>query len=97
MQVVLFTHVRSLIEHCSALADGVGVTLEVRSPDSGGWQNAVLILVGEDVTHAPATPESRVCWWEPKELGMTCGGRRLGWEWTTWWCCPPVPSGCRNA
>lgn len=56
MQIVLFTHVQSLIEHCSALADGVGVTLEVRSPDSGGWQNAVLILVGEDVTHAPATP-----------------------------------------
>lgn len=56
MQIVLLTHVHSLIEHCSALADGVGVSLDVRSPNSGGWQNAVLILVGEDVTHLPATP-----------------------------------------
>lgn len=55
MRIVLLTHVNSLIEHCTALADGVGVPLEVRTPGSGGWQDAVLVLVGEDVTQVPAT------------------------------------------
>lgn len=55
MRIVLLTQVQSLIDHCTALADGVGVPLDVRSPVSGGWQDSVLVLVGEDVTHIPPT------------------------------------------
>ena len=55
MRIVLLTQITSLIEHCTALADGVGVNLDVRAPHTGGWQGAVLILVGEDVISPPPT------------------------------------------
>lgn len=52
-RVVLFTQVHSLIEHCAALADGIGLGLDIRLPENGGWQDAALVLIGEDITAAP--------------------------------------------
>ncbi|MCQ9368612.1 hypothetical protein NQ038_00930 [Brevibacterium sp. 50QC2O2] len=53
-RIVLFSQLTSLSEHCAALADGIGLSLDVRAPDAGGWQDAVLVLLGEDVAVRPA-------------------------------------------
>ncbi|WAL39170.1 MULTISPECIES: septum site-determining protein Ssd [Brevibacterium] len=54
-RIVVLTQLASLAEHCAALAEGIGVPLDVREPGAGGWQDAVLVLVGEDVAQAPTT------------------------------------------
>ncbi|WP_349827146.1 septum site-determining protein Ssd [Brevibacterium litoralis] len=77
-RIALLTSLPSLVDHCTALADGIGVTLDVLAPDSGGWQAAVLVLLGEDVGEHPAalgapsvlvgTEETRV-WEHAARLG----------------------------
>jgi secretion/DNA translocation related CpaE-like protein len=52
-RIALISQLPSLMEQCSALADGAGVPLDVTAPSGGGWQDAVLVLVGEDVVEAP--------------------------------------------
>ncbi|MBM7530555.1 septum site-determining protein Ssd [Brevibacterium luteolum] len=49
-RIALVTQLTSLAEQCAALADGIGIRLDVLAPHSGGWQDAVLVLLGEDVT-----------------------------------------------
>lgn len=53
-RIALLTQLPSLIDQCSALADGIGVTLSVGSPTTGGWQDAALVLLGEDVVDPPS-------------------------------------------
>ena len=52
-RIALLTQLPSLIDQCAALADGIGVTLAVASPMTGGWQDAALVLLGEDVSDPP--------------------------------------------
>lgn len=52
-RIALLTQLPSLIDQCTALADGIGATLAVASPTTGGWQDAALVLLGEDVTDPP--------------------------------------------
>src|SRR5699024_5953347 len=52
-RIALLTQLPSLIDQCTALADGIGATLVVASPTTGGWQDAALVLLGEDVTDPP--------------------------------------------
>lgn len=53
-RIVVLTQLPSLAEHCAALAKGIGIPLDVRAPSSGGWQDAALLLLGEDVAVSPA-------------------------------------------
>lgn len=52
-RIALLTQLPSLVDHCAAIADSIGITLDVLAPQSGGWQGAVLILLGEDVVDPP--------------------------------------------
>lgn len=52
-RIALLTQLPSLIDQCAALADGIGVNLAVASPMTGGWQDAALVLLGEDVSDPP--------------------------------------------
>ncbi len=52
-RIALLTQLPSLIDQCTALADGIGLSLAVASPLSGGWQDAALVLLGEDVADPP--------------------------------------------
>ena len=52
-RIALLTQLPSLVDHCAAIADSIGITLDVLAPQSGGWQGAVLILLGEDVVEPP--------------------------------------------
>lgn len=52
-RIALISQLPSLMEQCSALADGVGVHLDIATPAGGGWQDAVLVLLGEDVVEPP--------------------------------------------
>lgn len=53
-RIVVLTQLASLAEHCAALAEGIGIELDIRAPSAGGWQDAVLVLLGEDVAQPPA-------------------------------------------
>src|SRR5699024_12030855 len=53
MQVALITDLGAITEECARVAESLGVMLTVLPPDSGGWQSASLILLGEDVREAP--------------------------------------------
>ena len=55
MQVALITDLGAITDECARVAESIGISLKVLPPDSGGWQNASLILLGEDVREAPAT------------------------------------------
>lgn len=55
MQIALITDLGAITEECARVAESIGVDLKVLPPDSGGWQKAALILLGEDVTDIPAT------------------------------------------
>src|SRR5699024_327903 len=55
MQVALITDLGAITEECARVAESLGVMLTVLPPDSGGWQSASLILLGEDVREAPVT------------------------------------------
>ena len=55
MQVALITDLGAITEECARVAESIGISLTVLPPDSGGWQSASLILLGEDVREAPAT------------------------------------------
>ena len=52
-RIALLTQLPSLVDQCSALADGIGIALSVAAPGTGGWQDAALVLLGEDVTQPP--------------------------------------------
>src|SRR5699024_7465937 len=45
----------AITEECARVAESLGVMLTVLPPDTGGWQSASLILLGEDVREAPVT------------------------------------------
>ncbi|NNV10044.1 hypothetical protein ETC03_28295, partial [Geobacillus sp. MMMUD3] len=55
MEIALITDLGAITEECARVAESIGVDLKVLPPDSGGWQKAALILLGEDVTEVPAT------------------------------------------
>src|SRR5699024_6936792 len=55
MQVALITDLGAITEECARVAESLVVMLTVLPPDSGGWQSASLILLGEDVREAPVT------------------------------------------
>jgi hypothetical protein len=52
-RIALLTQLPSLVDQCSALADGIGIALSVAAPTTGGWQDAALVLLGEDVAEPP--------------------------------------------
>lgn len=54
-RIALITQLPSLIEACGALADGIGAALDVHAPESGGWQSAALVLLGEDLAEPPSS------------------------------------------
>ena len=58
MQVALITDLGAITEECARVAESIGISLTVLPPDSGGWQSASLILLGEDVREAPATDKA---------------------------------------
>ncbi|WP_084500375.1 septum site-determining protein Ssd [Brevibacterium album] len=53
-RIALISQLPSLMEQCAALADGAGIRLDVLAPSGGGWQDAVLVLLGEDIVLPPA-------------------------------------------
>ena len=93
-RVVLFTRVPSLIDHCAALADGIGLGLDIRLPENGGWQDAALVLIGDDITEAPdvgnvptvlvTLTQSNAVWAAAARLGAdTVAVLPAGAEWLT--------------
>lgn len=93
-RVVLFTRVPSLIDHCAALADGIGLGLDIRLPENGGWQDAALVLIGDDITEAPdvgnvptvlvTLTQSNAVWATAARLGAdTVAVLPAGAEWLT--------------
>lgn len=52
-RIALLTQLPSLVDQCTALADGIGIALTVAAPSTGGWQDAALVLLGEDVADLP--------------------------------------------
>ncbi|GAA1999009.1 septum site-determining protein Ssd [Brevibacterium samyangense] len=77
-RIALLTRIPSLIDHCAALADGIGITLDVIAPDSGGWQNAVLVLLGEDVAEPPQALGVATVLVGTAESGVWAHAARLG-------------------
>ncbi|GAA4284627.1 septum formation initiator [Brevibacterium daeguense] len=79
-RIALLTQLTSLVEHCAAIADSIGIALDVLAPQSGGWQDAVLILLGEDVVDPPnavgvptvliAPAEAHNAWVNAARLGV---------------------------
>lgn len=55
MQIALITDLGAITEECARVAESIGVELTVLPPDSGGWQGAALVLLGEDVREVPMT------------------------------------------